>query len=117
MMYIADPRLVPHDIFAYTLHPTRLGMLTEGATPEERTLAGQHWAYSQDLLTRGVIIFAGRTVSPTADSFALVVIRAASLEAARTIAANDPAVRLGVFRMAVLSVSTDADGGLATGGR
>jgi hypothetical protein len=40
-MYIADPRLVPHDVFAYTLHPTRLGMLTEGATPEERTLAGQ----------------------------------------------------------------------------
>ncbi len=116
-MYIADPRLVPHDIFAYTLHPTRLAMLTEGATPEERTLAGQHWAYSEDLLSRGVIIFAGRTVSPTADSFALVVIKAPSLEAARTIAANDPAVRLGVFRMAVLSVSTDADGGLATGGR
>jgi uncharacterized protein YciI len=101
MMYIADPRLVPHDIFCYTLHPTRLAMLTEGATPEERTLAGQHWAYSQDLLSRGLIIFAGRTVSPTADSFALVVIRAPSLEAARAIAADDPAVRGGVFRMAV----------------
>ena len=100
-MYIADPRLVPHDIFAYTLHPTRLAMLTEGATPEERTLAGQHWAYSQDLLSRGVIIFAGRTVSPTADSFALVVIRAPSLEAARAIAADDPAVHGGVFRMVV----------------
>jgi uncharacterized protein YciI len=48
-----------------------------------------------------VIIFAGRTVSPTADSFALVVIRAPSLEAARTIAADDPAVRGGVFRMVV----------------
>lgn len=100
-MFIADPRQVPHGIFAYTLHPTRLAMLTEGATPEERTLAGQHWAYSQDLLRRGVIIFAGRTVSPTADSFALAVIRAPSLEAARTIAADDPAVRGGVFRMAV----------------
>jgi uncharacterized protein YciI len=101
MMYIADPRQVPHSIFAYTLHPIRAAMLTEGATPEERTLAGQHWGYSQDLLTRGVIIFAGRTLSPTADSFALVVIRAPSLEAARTIAADDPAVRGGVFRMVV----------------
>jgi uncharacterized protein YciI len=101
MMYVADPRQVPHGIFAYTLHPIRVAMLTEGATPEERMLAGQHWGYSQDLLTRGVIIFAGRTLSPTADSFALVVIRAPSLEAARTIAADDPAVRGGVFRMVV----------------
>jgi uncharacterized protein YciI len=64
-------------------------------------MAGQHWGYSQDLLARGVIVFAGRTVSPTADSFALVVIRAPSLEAARTIAADDPAVRGGLFRMVV----------------
>ena len=100
-MHIADPRQVPQGIFAYTVHPTRLAMLTEGATPEERAMAGQHWGYSQDLLTRGVIVFAGRTVSPTADSFALVVIRAPSLEAARTIAADDPAVRGGLFRTVV----------------
>lgn len=100
-MYIADPRQIPHGIFVYTLHPTRLAMLREGATPEERKLAGEHWAYSQDLLARDVVVFAGRTVSTTADSFALVVIRAPSLEAATAIAANDPAVRGGVFRMAV----------------
>jgi uncharacterized protein YciI len=76
-------------------------MLTEGATAAERTLAGEHWAYSQDLLARGVIIFAGRTVTATADSFALVVIRAPSLDAARAIAAEDPAVRGGVFRIMV----------------
>jgi uncharacterized protein YciI len=101
MMYIADPRLVPQGIFAYTLHPTRLAMLTDGATAEERTLAGQHWAYSRDLLARDVVIFAGRTVTQTADSFALVVIRASSLDAARAIAADDPAVRGGVFRATV----------------
>jgi len=76
-------------------------MLTEGATAEERTLAGEHWAYSRDLLARDVIIFAGRTVTATADSFALVVIRAPSLDAARAIAADDPAVRGGVFRIMV----------------
>jgi uncharacterized protein len=100
-MYIADPRQVPQGIFAYTLHPTRLAMLTEGATAEERALAGEHWAYSRDLLARDLVIFAGRTVSPTADSFALVVIRAPSLDAARAIAADDPAVRGGVFRATV----------------
>jgi uncharacterized protein YciI len=76
-------------------------MLTEGATAEERRLAGEHWAYSRDLLAREVIIFAGRTLTPTADSFALVVIRAPSLDAARIIAAEDPAVRGGVFRVTV----------------
>jgi uncharacterized protein len=100
-MHIADPRQVPQGIFAYTLHPTRLAMLTDGATPEERTLAGEHWAYSQELLRRGVIVFAGRTMSATADSFALVVIRAPSLDAATAIAANDPAVRGSLFRMAI----------------
>ena len=73
-MYIAGPRQIPRGIFAYTLHPTRPAMLTEDATPEERALAGEHWGYSQDLLARDVIVFAGRTVSTTADSFALVVI-------------------------------------------
>ena len=100
-MHIADPRQIPQGIFAYTLHPTRPAMLTEGATPEERRLAGEHWAYSQTLLARDVVVFAGRTVSTTANSFALVVIRAASLEAATAIAENDPAVRGGVFRTAV----------------
>jgi uncharacterized protein YciI len=76
-------------------------MLTEGATAEERMLAGEHWAYSQRLLAKGLIIFAGRTMSPTADSFALFVIRASSLEAAQAIAADDPAVRGGIFRVTV----------------
>jgi uncharacterized protein YciI len=101
MMYIADPRQIPQGVFAYTLHPTRLAMLTDGATAEERTLAGEHWAYSQGLLARDVIVFAGRTMTPTADSFALVVVRAPSLDAARAIAAADPAVRGGVFRIMV----------------
>jgi uncharacterized protein YciI len=100
-MHIADPRQIPQGVFAYTLHPTRLAMLTEGATAEERALAGAHWVYSQELLTRGVVIFAGRTMITTADSFALMVIRAPSLDAARAIVADDPAVRGGVFRSTV----------------
>ena len=100
-MHIADPQQVPNGVFAYTLHPARLAMLTEGATAEERALAGAHWAYSQRLLAEGVIVFAGRTLAATADSFAIVVVRAPSLGAARAIVDADPALRGGVFRAAV----------------
>jgi uncharacterized protein YciI len=100
-MHIANPQQTPQGIFAYTLHPTRLAMLTEGATSEERALAGAHWVYSQRLLTDGRLIFGGRTLVPTVDSFAIVVLRAPSLEAAQAIAAADPAVQGGVFRATV----------------
>lgn len=75
-MFVADPSKKPTDIYLYTLHRTRVAMLTEGATDAEKALAGQHWMYSVDLLKKGVIIFAGRTLDMTADSFATVVIRA-----------------------------------------
>jgi uncharacterized protein YciI len=76
-------------------------MLTEGATDAEKALAAQHWMYSVDLLKKGAIIFAGRTLDTTAESFAAVVIRANSEAEARKIAESDPAVKGGVFRARV----------------
>jgi uncharacterized protein YciI len=96
-MHIADPRQVPAGLFVYTLRPRRLAMLTEGATPDEQALAGRHWAYSQDLLTQGTLIFAGRTLHRDPTTFAFAVIRAPSLDAARAVAEGDPAVVGGVF--------------------
>jgi len=96
-MHIADPRQVPKGVYLYTLHPTRLAMLSEGATPEEQAIAGRHWLYSQELLKRGTIVFAGRTIARDANSFAMVVVRAASEDAAREIMNGDPAVAGGVF--------------------
>lgn len=96
-MHIADPRQVPTGLFLYTLRPVRLAMLTEGATPEEQTLAAQHWGYSQELLTQGSLVFAGRTLHRNAGTFAFAVVRAASLDAARAVAERDPAVAGGVF--------------------
>jgi uncharacterized protein YciI len=96
-MHIADPRQVPAGIFLYTLHPARLAMLTGGPTPEEVALAARHWAYSQDLLERGTVVFAGRTMNRDADAFALCAVRAPSADAARAIADADPAVAGGVF--------------------
>ena len=96
-MHIADPRQVPTGLFLYTLRPARLAMLSEGATPDEQALAAKHWAYSQELLAQGAVIFGGRTMNRDPTTFAFVVIRAASLDAARAIAERDPAVVGGVF--------------------
>jgi uncharacterized protein YciI len=97
-MWIANPLDVPKDVFMYTLHPARLDMLTEGPTDAEKALAGQHWAYSVELLERGTIIFGGRTLDKTGQSFAICVVRAESEEKARAIMEGDPAVKGGVFR-------------------
>src|SRR4029453_9092851 len=96
-MHIADPRQVPAGLFLYTLRPARLAMLTEGPTPEEQALAAQHWTYSQDMLSRGTLVFAGRTLQRDPTTFAFAVIRASSLDAARAVAERDPAVAGGVF--------------------
>jgi len=97
-MFIANPLEVPNDVFMYTLHPTRLEMLTQGPTDSEKALAAAHWAYSKELLEKKVIIFGGRAVERTPDSFAICVIRAGSEEQATAIMNADPAVHGGVFR-------------------
>ena len=96
-MHIADPRHVPTGLFLYTLRPARLAMLTDGATPHEQALAAEHWKHSQELLTQGTLIFAGRTLQRDPATFAFAVVRAASLDAARALAERDPAVAGGVF--------------------
>src|SRR6476469_1670937 len=75
-MHIADPRQIPSGVFLYTLHPARVTMLTEGPTPEEQALAGKHWAYSQELVVRGIAVFGGRTLNRDAGAFAFLAIRA-----------------------------------------
>jgi uncharacterized protein len=96
-MYIANPTQIPPGVFIYTLHPTRIAMLTDGPTDEERALAGSHWVYSQDLLARNIVIFAGRTTERTEASYAFCVIQTSSEEEARKIMEEDPAVKGGVF--------------------
>ena len=96
-MHIADARQVPSGVFLYILRPARLAMLTEGPTAEEQAMAARHWTYSQELLARGVLVFAGRTLARDASSFAFAVIRASSADAARAVAEGDPAVAGGVF--------------------
>ena len=90
-MHVADPTRPPTDVYMYTLVPARAAMLTEGPTETEKMLAARHWAYSLDLLQRGIVVFGGRTIDRSADSFAIMVFRAGSTDEARAIMQNDPA--------------------------
>jgi uncharacterized protein YciI len=72
-------------------------MLSSGPTPDEERLVDAHFDYLKELLSRGRLILAGRTLTTDASTFGIVVFRAPSAEDARAILENDPAVQGGVF--------------------
>lgn len=84
--------------YLYTIQPTRAEMLSEGTTPEEAQIVGQHFAYLKALTDQGIVILAGRTLNTDESSFGIVIFNAASEEAAREVMLDDPAVRQGVMR-------------------
>lgn len=79
--------------FIYVVRPTRLGMLTEGPTPEEEKVIGRHFAYLKDLADKGVVLLAGRTQDADESSFGIVILQTESEREASEIMANDPAVK------------------------
>jgi uncharacterized protein len=81
----------------YVLKVTRLEMLTEGATPEEDRIVGQHFAYLQDLTEGGVVILMGRTQNNDETTFGIVIFEAEDEPTARSVMQSDPAVRNGVM--------------------
>lgn len=83
--------------FLYRLQPTRVAMLSEGMTPQEEDTVGQHFAYLQEQVEKGVVLMAGRTLTDDADTFGIVVYQADSDASARHIMENDPAVLGGVM--------------------
>jgi uncharacterized protein YciI len=84
--------------YLYRIQPTRSDMLSNGSTPEEQAIVGQHFAYLQRLMGEGVVILAGRTLNTDETSFGIVIFNAESEEAAQQLVANDPAVKQGVMR-------------------
>jgi uncharacterized protein YciI len=81
----------------YYLKPARLGMVTEGATPEEAEIVGQHFAYLKDLTEKGVMILMGRTQNNDESTFGVAIFEAEDEAAALKIMENDPAVKNGVM--------------------
>ena len=84
--------------YVYVLHPTRIGMLTEGPTLRESAIVSRHAGYLHGLAEPGVVLHFGRTLEGDERTFGIVVFRAESEEAARRIMADDPAVEDGVMR-------------------
>ncbi len=52
-----------------------------------------HFEYLQDLMAKGVVILAGRTLNKDQSSFGIIIINAESDEEARRTMQNDPAVK------------------------
>src|SRR5690242_16187036 len=87
--------------YLYRIQPTRPAMLTEGPTPEEQRIVGEHFDYLKGLTEQGVLILAGRTLNTDESSFGITVFNAESDEEASAIVEGDPAVRQGVMRAAL----------------
>jgi uncharacterized protein YciI len=84
--------------FLYRLEPTRVAMVTEGATEREARIVGEHFAYLQQLLAAGTLLMAGRTTNNDERTFGIAILVAESEAKARELMQNDPAVRNGVMR-------------------
>ena len=84
--------------YLYRIQPTRLEMVTNGPTDEERSILLEHFNYLTSLTKQGVVLVFGRTQNKDSSTFGIVIFRADSDEAARSIVNNDPAVKRGVVR-------------------
>ncbi len=68
-------------------------MLTKGSTESESRIVSEHFNYLKRLTEDGVVILAGRTQNTDYSSFGIVLLKAETVEAAREIMLNDPAVK------------------------
>ena len=84
--------------YLYFLKPVRLGMVTEGPTPEEAEIVSRHFAHLEALTEKGVMILVGRTQNNDESTFGIAIFEAEDDSAARAIMESDPAVRERVMK-------------------
>jgi uncharacterized protein YciI len=84
--------------YLYRIQPVRPAMLSESPTEEESRLTGEHFNYLKDLMEKGQVILAGRTLDTGYDSFGIIIFRAENDADANALVQNDPAVKGRVFR-------------------
>lgn len=94
---MSSPFLEPTQVYMYTLRPRRLEIMTDGPTPQEAGVVARHWEHLLTLMQSGKLIFAGRTLLTTAESFASVVFRAETDREAESVMNADPAVSEGLM--------------------
>jgi uncharacterized protein YciI len=102
--------------------PTRREMLTEGTTPEEAEIIGEHFTYLEHLTREGIAVLIGHTLTTDQDTMGIVIYKAGSDEEARTLMNADPAVSKGMmsaklypFRIALQAPGHDPDERIQTG--
>jgi len=83
--------------FLYKLQLVRGDMLRTGPSAQEQAVVAEHFAYLQDLNTKGAIILVGRTQTTDENTMGLAIFRAESDNEALRIMNDDPAVRKGVM--------------------
>jgi uncharacterized protein len=83
--------------YLYRIQPTRLEMLTSGATPQEKEIIAEHFTYLKRLTTEGVAVLVGRTLTTDRDTMGITIFKAQSDEEARAVMNGDPAVSKGVM--------------------
>ena len=84
--------------YLYRIQATRLEMVTREPTDEEASILSDHVNYLEDLTREGVVLVFGRTQNNDSSTFGIVIFRAESEDAARSIMNNDPAVKKGIMR-------------------
>jgi uncharacterized protein YciI len=84
--------------YLYTLHPVRIAMVSDGPTPAEERVVGEHFSYLEALARSGAVILAGRTLTSDRSTFGIVILRAGTDAEALRIMSHDPAVAAGVMR-------------------
>lgn len=81
--------------FVYTIRLARADLLKDGGTPEEQKALEGHFEYLKGLVSRGVVVLAGRTAD--ADPLGTIIFEARDEREAESIMNGDPAVAAKVF--------------------
>jgi len=92
--------------FLYRIQPVRHDILTRGLTELESRIVSEHFNYLKLLAEDGVVILAGRTQNTDYSSFGIVLLKAETMEVAREIMLNDPAVKNKMFRAELFPYKT-----------
>jgi len=84
--------------YLYRIQPVRPDMLTGEPTQEEQDITIQHFNYLKDLMDKGTVVLAGRTINTDPSSFGIVIFVAEDDTAAKQIMLNDPAIQNRIMR-------------------
>ena len=71
--------------------------IAENWTNEDETIIGRHFKHLQSLEQNGQLILAGKTAGLDRNTYGIVLFTASSLEEAKTIMDNDPAIVEGIM--------------------